>query len=518
MSKQLNIFSYLFIIIISFLSIGLTYYFELHNYDSMHDGLVYYEAIKVLNEKIPYKDFFLSHGLFAPYLNALIIKIFNSTIYLTSFYNLLFLLSSFFLFLLIKNFSLKLAIFSFLVFFLIHPYTSLPWNTYLVFFFLTLGIYLFSLNKNLYFFLSSISFSFCYLSSDSFLYALIIIFLFSLFLAIKFYFEENRKNLIFSLLFLMGFLFVFIIYIILIFIYNIDSYIVYNFTLPSAFFDNQDFAIIKKILFSSKLFLKNSVTEIFINQKWFFFLIFVFNSIFILNYIFSPKKLIKENIIILISFISLLMFYMIIYKANIFRLMNGAIIGLVPILYFVNRYRSNILFRVGIFFTIILLGINFFNSSKLKFITNIDYKLTEISSDYNFLDKKKLKKNYHIKYKNLEKISLNIKENCKIENAVNFSNDGFLSYILERNFFLIQKHPLLRNDEREFKIEAHINSNFFNDLISNLNEDNLLIYSEIDDLSKNLASKKFNVNFEGLSFIKLMDNNFIFYPKNCNLR
>ena len=129
------------------------------------------------------------------------------------------------------------------------------------------------------------------------------------------------------------------------------------------------------------------------------------------------------------------MFYMIIYKANIFRLMNGAIIGLVPILYFVNRYRSNILFRVGIFFTIILLGINFFNSSKLKFITNIDYKLTEISSDYNFLDKKKLKKNYHIKYKNLEKISLNIKENCKIENAVNFSNDGFLSYILERNFF-----------------------------------------------------------------------------------
>ena len=90
MSKHLNIFSYLFIIIISFLSIGLTYYFELHNYDSMHDGLVYYEAIKVLNEKIPYKDFFLSHGLFAPYLNALIIKIFNSTIYLTSFYNLLF--------------------------------------------------------------------------------------------------------------------------------------------------------------------------------------------------------------------------------------------------------------------------------------------------------------------------------------------------------------------------------------------------------------------------------------------
>ena len=57
----------------------------------------------------------------------------------------------------------------------------------------------------------------------------------------------------------MGFLFVFIIYIIFIFnLISIDSYIVYNFTLPSAFFDNQDFAIIKKNLFSSKLFLKNS--------------------------------------------------------------------------------------------------------------------------------------------------------------------------------------------------------------------------------------------------------------------
>ena len=91
---------------------------------------------------------------------------------------------------------------------------------------------------------------------------------------------------------------------------------------------------------------------------------------------------------------------MIIYKANIFRLMNGAIIGLVPILYFVNRYRSNILFRVGIFFTIIL-RYQFFQFFKLKFITNIDYKLTEISSDYNFWIKRSLK-NYHIKYKNLE--------------------------------------------------------------------------------------------------------------------
>ena len=309
----------------------------------------------------------------------------------------------------------------------------------------------------------------------------------------------------------------FSIYLIVIYSYGLQNYLAYNFTLPSAYFDDKNFAIIYKILFSGKLFLKNAILDIFDSQEWFFFLIFIFNFIFILNYFFFKKKIIENKIIILISLISLLMFYMIIYKGNIFRLMNGVIIGIVPIMYFFSKYNFNSYLKIGFSIIILFLTINFINSHKIKFIQNIDQNNLEIYSDYNFLNKKKLKKNYDKKFRDFEKISLQLKEYCNLEFAVNFSNDAFLSFILDQNFSLLQKSPLLRNEDREFKIEGHINPGFFRNLGFNIREDNLLIYSEIENLNENLASKNFNVNFDRLTLFKLNEDFFVFYPRNCIL-
>ena len=81
----------LFIIFIFFLYASNSYRFI---YDGHHHGLVFSNALDILNDKKPYKEIFIQYGLITTFLHSLVIKIFGyKIIYINIFTSLIYSLS-----------------------------------------------------------------------------------------------------------------------------------------------------------------------------------------------------------------------------------------------------------------------------------------------------------------------------------------------------------------------------------------------------------------------------------------
>jgi len=505
-----------FSIFLFFFLVSIIYYS--YYFDPMHDGQVFFEAQKALKGYMPYKDFFISHGILAPYLNSIIVFFFNNSYSLSVFYNVIYLLSIFLLSEIIKkNHSEYERFFFTLIILLIHPFAFLPWNTYLIFFFISLGLFFHYFSFKKFYFLSGLCFGFCYLSSESFLYALFLIVVFKLLIIYLFFSKKNYKNVINEILFLVGITTPLLIFYFFIIYNNLMEYYNIHSKLNNVYIGAEFKDLILKIFFSFKLFIKQSILGFFISSHWFFLVIILFNILIFFIYLKNFNH--KKNFFLFISFISVLMIYTIIYKGNIFRLSNGVIVGLVAIFFFIKnlKFYSN---NKSFFFILILvpLSINFINIYEIKSLyNNINNKTLTSSNSIFFLEKKFLPEDISKIYFEIDSKSKKIYTNCLIRNSINLTNNAYISLLLNvNNLNLIQKSPLLRNDKREIEIEKYINNriNFIiKDFITN---NKILIISDTKKIKDLILLSEINLNnYQGL---QIQDSEyFIFLPNECIL-
>ena len=128
--------------------------------------------------------------------------------------------------------------------------------------------------------------------------------------------------------------------------------------------------------FLIKLIIK-SLTEVIFEPYWFLFLvIIVINMCFFLSL--NKKKFLtyENDYLIYYSVISLCAFSSAIHSLNSFRLATGSILGLISLIYFINKLKSEetkkiILLSIIIFLS---LGINFKKSENNKlYISPVSY-------------------------------------------------------------------------------------------------------------------------------------------------
>jgi len=119
--------------------------FYLYVYDGHHQGLMYSNAIDLINGFVPYKEIFIQYGILTTIIHAMILVVFGENIHFINFATIfIYYTAIFFIYLIINNITNHLYAFCG-AFALIsnHPVPWLPWSNYLSFFFIVIGIYFF---------------------------------------------------------------------------------------------------------------------------------------------------------------------------------------------------------------------------------------------------------------------------------------------------------------------------------------------------------------------------------------
>ena len=330
--KNLNLIKISIAILVFFYSIYIIQY----HYDSHHVGLMYSNAIDLNNGKLPYKEIFIQYGILTTIIHSSILNIFNNKVFFISIATIIFYIFSILLISeTVKNLINKK--YGFLCFFLLianHPIPWLPWSNYLAFFFISLSIFLLS-KKNKYNFLIGFFFSIAVLCRQDFFISIISSFIFFSF----FYCFLKKKKVIIdikkvSLGFTLPFLF-FIYY-----IYSQDVYsewIKYHY-LPKFYLEIYNVSIIKLIGEFISFFISEAFFQFIITPQYFLIsLILISNTFFILMGIFNKLHVDKN-----IFYISLLTLCLSLLSLNIelFRLYTSISIGLIPLLFYIQRVTN----------------------------------------------------------------------------------------------------------------------------------------------------------------------------------
>ena len=161
---------YIYLILIFCIEFFSIYYARFY-YDGFHLGLLINAAADIDAGKLIYKDFFYEYGLLNVYLNLLILKISNfNTFSLFVVYIQFYIAGIFLLYLTTKNLlNINYAILLVIIFFIIHPYILKPWHNYILFFLLSLYLYLKSLFVPKYDVIASFFLGIAFLFSETFL-------------------------------------------------------------------------------------------------------------------------------------------------------------------------------------------------------------------------------------------------------------------------------------------------------------------------------------------------------------
>ena len=175
------------------------------------------------------------------------------------------------------------------------------------------------------------------------------------------------------------------------------------------------------------------------------------NLIFVFLFIIK-KKFLKESeeYLIYFSMISISAFSATIHSLNSFRLATGSIIGVLILIYFIDKIKNSETKNIVMFgFIIILcLGINFKKSENNKiFITPVSYE-HYTNDKIKFFKKLKLKKDTweHIIFFN-DKIN-EIKQKCsEVNYAINYTNNSYHYLLVSDIFETFQIKPWI-NEKR----------------------------------------------------------------------
>ena len=538
LSKE-KIFYKLLFIILPLISFFFSLYQLNHQYDGHHHGVIFSITEDFLIGKIPYQDFLPHYGIFFVYLNSIFIKIFSNSIYGTYF-----LLSMskgliLFMFAMIINekFNEKIAITTMFIMFMLQPFVDTPWPDYLFFFLLLLSIYILITSKNNYsLFISGIIYSLAGLTKDNFI---IFLFIGLILFAILLYFlksvkKKNFHNDFINIYWITGFLIPLIIFFIylkhnLIFDEYLNHFKIGGLATRYYCTSVIDTFFLRALdcgFISLKLLFENSYTKIFTEPYWLFFLIIIItNVIFIMNITFfdKEKNMNKEKkLMILISFLSLILFSNNLYFLTIQKLFTGVSIGIIVMIYLIQKLKSPIdRYAIYAIFCVFLInGLQFARTSNNPTYPTYSKKYNDKSSSIEFLQFKQLSKEEWMQLNDFKSLTTMIKENCPfIKYSTNLTNDVFYRIILKKNFDLLNFIPFAPKN----KFISEMYKSFDNDYYLKLNKeiynqnviiavDNTLVLNiDFKDNQDLYLVKNIKYNNYGSNFIN------IYLPKNCKI-
>ena len=510
---NLNIINYLLISIFFLYSV----YIVKHHYDGHHIGLIYSNAIDLINGKIPYKEIFIQYGFLTTLIHSFILLLFDNKLFFISVSSILFYSISILLISLSvkKLINSNYALMASAIILLNHPIAFLPWSNYIAFFFISLSIFLIS-QKKINYFLIGFFLSLSILSRQE-----IIIPIFLSFLILGLFNINKLKKLLFSnfIKLFLGFITPLIFFFIYLFYFKIFFYWKNYLSIPGfylEFYEKSFFDLILNfvIFFSTESFFNFIITP----QYLLISLILFFNSLLLLMIILKKKEF--QNNILYISILSILLSSASL-QIEIFRLYTSVIIGLIPLLFYLNKttdhkLRNNfkkLLIYPSIFaFVFFPFGNNStFNKNYLK-----NSKINLINKNYSFY-------NWPENKVNTINFITEITNNCKVKYLDNFTFDSLYSTI--SNFDRIGILPYASSSLKHSKFHHYINSfknpdnTFVNKINSEIENENIILLMKknyIYKIDKIYSSTNYKV-------IKINESNIlgkpdylnIFVPKKC---
>lgn len=477
--KKEDLIYFLFLFLISLISIIRSVYIASHNIAPLPTSYFFYDSYQITNGYILYKDIFpVVYGPLTPIIFSFFLNLFGSYVLsLTIGTSIIYSFTFVIFFYILQNFNFTKTnslIVVFAVFF-IHPGITVPLSNYIAYFFLILGFLFFSLsNRNIYFnFLFGVFLGLSILSRQTFILPILFLILST------FFFKKFQKIRILIITGLSMVIFIFFLYLVyndLLYSWYIQSFNtwdIYSFTslhpsIDKSFgFFNYVILIIdffKLVFFSVKNF----------DLKWTFYLILLSLNLYLLFDSFCLKKdYEKRSSLTLISVASVFLFSESLHSPAIFRLSTGSIIGIIPIsaLFFNNQLFKNkkiiILFLITFFiFFYFTLNRSYKN---FKEVTNIGLELSE--PDIDILKYQKFPLEVSDFYKKFNSEIIKMHSIYKINYSYNITNNPLLPII---------------SKTRSAKISSYFNM----DGIYNM--DGVSIYDDFANLYKYYPTLTFN--------------------------
>ena len=495
--------------ILSFLSFFGSIMQSLYVYDGHHWGLMASNAYELLDNKIPYKEIFIQYGILTTVLHSISLKIFSlnviSIFYVTCF---IYSISIIFFYIVVKNNSNEnFGLFSVICLLLIHPFVNHPWHNYITFLFLLISLFFLQNVGNKAKIISGIFFALAVLSYEKFFL------IFFIFLLTIFFVGIKNKSLKKFNLFTLGSIIPLIIFFSFIIKKDIFSDWL-NFSSISDLYLNENY-IILILNFIKKIFTYGVFNFVYEPYWLFFFSLIIINSIFVFICIFKKDLLKKQEFILYCAVISLACFSSAIHSFNSFRLATGSILGIMVLIFYLQKITNNdTRYALVVSILIILcLGINLKKSenNKLYIYTNVDdhYKSNKIKFFESFRWKDDTWKNLIFLENKIKKI----KNQCpSIQYAVNFTNDSYYYLMLTKSFETFQKMPWF-NRKKIFdnKTMELVNPFFKNNYEKAIKEKSAIIIT-----NDSLYSIK-NYNEIKIPYSYVHKNNKILIPSNCLL-
>ena len=312
--------------------------------------------------------------------------------------------------------------------------------------------------KSFYLFLSGLFLSLSSLTYENFLIITPLI------LILYFWVNHNLRDNLFLFL---GFVLPLAFFHLYLFHFNLHSYWFKTFDLNSVFLEINGTSLRELIFTFFYEFFYKSFFNIFSESYFLIFFLILISCLFFLFSIFLKFKK-KENIsqkdkyLFVISIISILMLGSALHKINIFRFSTGPIIGVVVLIFVIEKYifkYKNII----LFFLISLLFSSAFVPYKQennRFFPNFE----QVKSSYNeksidlFKSQKWSNETWSFILK-IDETSKNIKTRCNnVEYFLNFTKDGFI-YMISKKYLDTNQYIYWYDRTKFFeKLNNHFNS------------------------------------------------------------
>ena len=519
---------YIYLILIFCIEFFSIYYARFY-YDGFHLGLLINAAADIDAGKLIYKDFFYEYGLLNVYLNLLILKISNFNIFsLFVVYIQFYIAGIFLLYLTTKNLlNINYAILLVIIFFIIHPYILKPWHNYILFFLLSLYLYLKSLFVPKYDVIASFFLGIAFLFSETFLITSFFIFTADLIISYQYL---NKKFLYKKIIYFIAPYFLFFIYLLNSNLYN--DWLLHNNTYP----------VLLKYFYKSDIFsyIINNLQTFILSYKYlysdmtifFYSLIFLCNLIFIISNTkdFFKKNLDSKNLFFLfVSILNLLLISQILSNISTFKLITLSSFGFIIVFIYIKKIKDNYL-RKLLVLIIILISINSlldpkkeWNAKKYLFSnSNINFK------GFNFLRSQKYPENIWEHLKSFDKLSYKIKHKCNIEYFANLTDDAYYYFLVREKFKFPQFLYWYQYQDKFYKNKYYqsltdlFDKNFPIKVNEEMKKNNIFFITDVSNknqifLLNKKVSFKSNYTAKYLPYSSQHKQKIILIPKDCSI-
>ena len=507
------------ILSISVILVSFIYSLNLHQYiyDGHHHGIMYQNAIDLLNFKKPFSEIYIQYGILTTIIHSLSLFVFGNYVYVLTFVTILFYcLTNFLIFLITKKLiNEKYAFISVLLILANHPIPWLPWSNYIAFFFLVLSIFFFIKSERYSFFISGFFLGLCVLCRQDFFIPIF----FSLFLySIIFFFKkERKKNNLEIINIFIGFilpLFGFLIYIV---VNNLYEDWVRYLLIPNLFLELHNTDYLELVIKFIKFFLYNSFIN-FINQPQYFLVscILLINTIFLFLFIIK-----KKNILIFIALLSLTLSSVSI-NMELFRLYTSVSIGIITLLYVVSTSHKEIK-RFSIFFLFLASIFSFLfyptgNYHIFKKIIKSEPSITNKSSIFRFF---KWEPHHVSTINSIVDLNKILSKNCNIEYVQNLTFDNF--FIINLSLNKVNLIPHIKSDIKNSKLFTFFDKGFVSKINNLIAKENIILFITKNNdryeegnlvITNKYSSKIINLNKANDKPNTLR----IYYPTKCNIK